>query len=132
MTKSPHKCPHDIVAEQGSEPTEILPQRPIQLCATRVALGWICHHYCAMLMALISLTWEIKQQPDCAYKQVSAFGISNYHEKCFSNQHVWYFAERGATFPYVGYDARCCYAFTKQISASKAVYSHCTGQGAIS
>ncbi|XP_064952825.1 uncharacterized protein LOC135608378 isoform X1 [Musa acuminata AAA Group] len=30
---------------------------------------WICHHYCAMLMALISLTWEIKRQPDCAYKQ---------------------------------------------------------------
>ncbi|CAL9081168.1 unnamed protein product [Musa textilis] len=30
---------------------------------------WICHHYCAMLIALISLTWEIKRQPDCAYKQ---------------------------------------------------------------
>ncbi|WOK97161.1 transmembrane protein 120 [Canna indica] len=30
---------------------------------------WIYHHYCAMLMALISLTWEIKGQPDCAYKQ---------------------------------------------------------------
>ncbi|RWW25352.1 hypothetical protein GW17_00010307 [Ensete ventricosum] len=32
---------------------------------------WIYHHYCAMLMALISLTWEIRQQPDCAYKQIS-------------------------------------------------------------
>ncbi|CAL9106381.1 unnamed protein product [Musa textilis] len=30
---------------------------------------WIYHHYCAMLMALISLTWEIRRQPDCAYKQ---------------------------------------------------------------
>ncbi|CAO2210127.1 unnamed protein product [Urochloa humidicola] len=32
---------------------------------------WILHHYCAMLMALISLTWEIKgqSQPDCARKQ---------------------------------------------------------------
>ncbi|XP_077233452.1 uncharacterized protein LOC143875731 [Tasmannia lanceolata] len=30
---------------------------------------WIYHHYCAMLMALISLTWEIKGQPDCALKQ---------------------------------------------------------------
>ncbi|KAG6484010.1 hypothetical protein ZIOFF_060803 [Zingiber officinale] len=30
---------------------------------------WIYHHYCAMLMAIISLTWEIKRQPDCAYKQ---------------------------------------------------------------
>ncbi|KAL2923488.1 hypothetical protein RDABS01_014979 [Bienertia sinuspersici] len=30
---------------------------------------WIYHHYCAMLMALVSLTWEIKGQPDCAQKQ---------------------------------------------------------------
>ncbi|XP_072994091.1 uncharacterized protein [Typha latifolia] len=30
---------------------------------------WIYHHYCAMLMALVSLTWEIKGQPDCANKQ---------------------------------------------------------------
>ncbi|TVU42759.1 hypothetical protein EJB05_09180, partial [Eragrostis curvula] len=30
---------------------------------------WILHHYCAMLMALISLTWEIKGSPDCARKQ---------------------------------------------------------------
>ncbi|KAG4118454.1 hypothetical protein ERO13_D11G017100v2 [Gossypium hirsutum] len=27
---------------------------------------WIYHHYCAMLMALVSLTWEIKRQPNCA------------------------------------------------------------------
>ncbi|TYI53617.1 hypothetical protein E1A91_D11G017700v1 [Gossypium mustelinum] len=30
---------------------------------------WIYHHYCAMLMALVSLTWEIKRQPNCAQKQ---------------------------------------------------------------
>ncbi|WOL07552.1 transmembrane protein 120 [Canna indica] len=30
---------------------------------------WIYHHYCAMLMALISLTWEIKGEPDCGFKQ---------------------------------------------------------------
>jgi hypothetical protein len=30
---------------------------------------WIYHHYCAMLMALVSLTWEIKGPPDCANKQ---------------------------------------------------------------
>ncbi|XP_010941097.1 uncharacterized protein [Elaeis guineensis] len=30
---------------------------------------WIFHHYCAMLMALVSLTWEIKGQPGCANKQ---------------------------------------------------------------
>ncbi|CAI9762544.1 unnamed protein product [Fraxinus pennsylvanica] len=30
---------------------------------------WIKHHYCAMAMALISLTWEIERGPDCARKQ---------------------------------------------------------------
>ncbi|XVF10237.1 hypothetical protein REPUB_Repub07fG0165600 [Reevesia pubescens] len=30
---------------------------------------WIYHHYCAMAMALVSLTWEIKGQPNCAQKQ---------------------------------------------------------------
>ncbi|XP_058086413.1 uncharacterized protein LOC131233643 isoform X2 [Magnolia sinica] len=30
---------------------------------------WIYHHYCAMLMALVSLTWEIKGEPDCSRKQ---------------------------------------------------------------
>ncbi|KAH7669088.1 Ion channel TACAN/TMEM120B protein [Dioscorea alata] len=30
---------------------------------------WIYHHYCAIVMALVSLTWEIKGQPDCANKQ---------------------------------------------------------------
>ncbi|XP_020551211.1 transmembrane protein 120 homolog isoform X2 [Sesamum indicum] len=30
---------------------------------------WIKHHYFAMAMALISLTWEIERGPDCAQKQ---------------------------------------------------------------
>ncbi|KAK9274484.1 hypothetical protein L1049_021732 [Liquidambar formosana] len=30
---------------------------------------WIYHHYCAMVMALVSLTWEIKGQPNCNQKQ---------------------------------------------------------------
>lgn len=37
-----------------------------------VYFRWIYHHYCAMVMALMSLTWEIKGQPDCATKQVCA------------------------------------------------------------
>ncbi|KAL9258735.1 Transmembrane protein 120B-like protein [Drosera capensis] len=34
-----------------------------------IASGWIYHHYCSMAMALVSLTWETKGQPDCAAKQ---------------------------------------------------------------
>ncbi|KAE8662718.1 S-adenosyl-L-methionine-dependent methyltransferases superfamily protein [Hibiscus syriacus] len=30
---------------------------------------WIHHHYCAIVMALISITWEIEGQPNCAQKQ---------------------------------------------------------------
>ncbi|GMH09152.1 hypothetical protein Nepgr_010992 [Nepenthes gracilis] len=30
---------------------------------------WIYHHYCAKLMALVSLTWEIKGPPNCVEKQ---------------------------------------------------------------
>ncbi|GAB2273258.1 hypothetical protein Dimus_008058 [Dionaea muscipula] len=30
---------------------------------------WIYHHYCAMAMAVVSLTWEIKGQPNCSEKQ---------------------------------------------------------------
>nr|CAB3480008.1 unnamed protein product [Digitaria exilis] len=41
---------------------------------------WILHHYCAMLMALISLTWEIKgqSQPDCARKQVCSLVLRSF------------------------------------------------------
>ncbi|KAF3789243.1 hypothetical protein EJ110_NYTH18919 [Nymphaea thermarum] len=31
--------------------------------------NWIYHHYCAMAMALISLTWKIEGEPDCGKKQ---------------------------------------------------------------
>ncbi|XP_071732154.1 uncharacterized protein [Rutidosis leptorrhynchoides] len=30
---------------------------------------WIYHHYCAMTMALVSLTWEIEKEPNCAHRQ---------------------------------------------------------------
>uniref|UniRef100_A0A0D6R458 TMPIT-like protein n=1 Tax=Araucaria cunninghamii TaxID=56994 RepID=A0A0D6R458_ARACU len=30
---------------------------------------WVYHHYCAMFMALVSLTWEIRGQPSCVEKQ---------------------------------------------------------------
>ncbi|KAL8148502.1 hypothetical protein AgCh_005753 [Apium graveolens] len=30
---------------------------------------WIYHHYFAMAMALISMTWEIEKQPECSQKQ---------------------------------------------------------------
>jgi hypothetical protein len=34
---------------------------------------WIYHHYLAMIMALVSLTWEINGQPECSSKQVCPF-----------------------------------------------------------
>ncbi|XP_050377647.1 uncharacterized protein LOC126794893 [Argentina anserina] len=30
---------------------------------------WIYHHYCAMFMAMVSLTWDIQGHPNCAQKQ---------------------------------------------------------------
>ncbi|XP_010542215.1 PREDICTED: transmembrane protein 120 homolog [Tarenaya hassleriana] len=30
---------------------------------------WIYHHYFSMIMTIVSLTWEIKGQPNCAQKQ---------------------------------------------------------------
>ncbi|CAD5327501.1 unnamed protein product [Arabidopsis thaliana] len=30
---------------------------------------WLYHHYCAMALALVSLTWESKGQPNCVQKQ---------------------------------------------------------------
>ncbi|KAG6438372.1 hypothetical protein SASPL_103313 [Salvia splendens] len=36
---------------------------------------WIKHHYFAMAMALISLTWEIDQGPDCAQKQARRMDV---------------------------------------------------------
>ncbi|CAN0840746.1 Transmembrane protein 120 homolog [Linum grandiflorum] len=69
---------------------------------------WIYHHYCAMIMALVSLTWEIKGQPNCAQKQVP---------------------KRGRTLLAMGYDARSRNAFTEQIPATETLHSNCIGQG---
>ena len=40
-------------------------------------------------------------------------------------------SERSPSFPPVGYDARCCDASAKQISAPKIIHSHCTRKGTI-
>lgn len=42
----------------------------LQLWTWFVFRRWLYHHYCAMGMALVSLTWEIKGQPNCVQKQV--------------------------------------------------------------
>ena len=40
---------------------------------------WIYHHYCAMLMAVVSLTWDFKgQHPHCEEKQVSNWSTLEY------------------------------------------------------
>ncbi|CAL5375981.1 unnamed protein product [Camellia sinensis] len=47
---------------------------------------WIKHHYFAMAMALISLTWEIEREPDCSQKQgcnCSFNGLSCKELQCF-------------------------------------------------
>ncbi|KAL0730802.1 hypothetical protein Bca4012_026896 [Brassica carinata] len=36
---------------------------------------WLYHHYCAMGMALVSLTWEIKGQPNCVQKQAKRMDV---------------------------------------------------------
>ncbi|KAH7560824.1 hypothetical protein ACOSP7_016759 [Xanthoceras sorbifolium] len=41
----------------------------LRLNGSDIRPWWIYHHYCAMLMAIVSLTWEIKGQPNCAQKQ---------------------------------------------------------------
>lgn len=48
---------------------------------------WIYHHYLAMVMALISLTWEIKGQPDCSNKQVHALFFFSWRKHC-SRHHL--------------------------------------------
>ncbi|KAF2598156.1 hypothetical protein F2Q68_00010193 [Brassica cretica] len=40
-----------------------------ELTLRQKANQWLYHHYCAMGMALVSLTWEIKGQPNCVQKQ---------------------------------------------------------------
>ena len=84
-----------------------------------------------MLMALVSLTWEIKGQSDCANKQVLLgylcvnliTGTSNIYKLC---------AERSRTIFGMGYNARFCNAPTKSIPAPEIVYSHCFRKGNIS
>ncbi|XP_044485401.1 transmembrane protein 120 homolog isoform X2 [Mangifera indica] len=41
----------------------------LRLNGSDIRPWWIYHHYCAMIMALVSLTWEIKGQPNCVQKQ---------------------------------------------------------------
>ncbi|PPR83656.1 hypothetical protein GOBAR_AA37052 [Gossypium barbadense] len=36
---------------------------------------WIYHHYCAMAMALVSITWEVKGQPNCTQKQAKRMDV---------------------------------------------------------
>ena len=39
-------------------------------------LRWVYHHYCAMLMAVVALTWDIKgYYPHCQQKQVNSWKI---------------------------------------------------------
>ena len=51
--------------------TPILGNNLQNVVTMRKLCRWIYHHYCAMVMALVSLTWEIEGQPECAQKQVS-------------------------------------------------------------
>ncbi|PPS08353.1 hypothetical protein GOBAR_AA12292 [Gossypium barbadense] len=37
---------------------------------------WIYHHYFAMATALVSLTWEIKGQPNCGQKQSNSMNVA--------------------------------------------------------
>lgn len=41
----------------------------LRLNGSDIRPWWMYHHYCAMIMALVSLTWEIKGQPNCSQKQ---------------------------------------------------------------
>ncbi|KAF3790391.1 Transmembrane protein [Nymphaea thermarum] len=41
----------------------------LRLNGSDIRPWWIYHHYCAMAMALISLTWKVEGEPDCAKKQ---------------------------------------------------------------
>ncbi|BAH94112.1 Os08g0152800 [Oryza sativa Japonica Group] len=58
-------------------------------------LRWMCHHYCAMLMSLISLTWEIKGQPDCSRKQVCNFFSFHYILYIMNVHNLYTYSQRG-------------------------------------
>lgn len=72
---------------------------------------WLYHHYFAMAMSLVSLTWEIKGQPNCVQKQVLGINLLSYMQsKIYPTNVIDYsksIAERSASFPPMGYDARC-------------------------
>jgi hypothetical protein len=79
---------------------------------------WIYHHYCAMVMALMSLTWEIKGQPDCATKQVCtslvfllpSTWLLYFTCVCINFLELFVNVERGATIFGLGNNARICNA----------------------
>lgn len=74
-----------------------------------------------MAMALISLTWEIDQGPDCAKKQVFVRSpterkythLKHAHFPCFFLLHIiemiMVIADRCATISEMGNNARSCY-----------------------
>lgn len=47
----------------------VLRENILRVNGSDIRPWWIYHHYCAMVMALVSLTWEIKGQPSCVQKQ---------------------------------------------------------------
>lgn len=63
-----------------------------------------------MLMSLISLTWEIKGQPNCARKQVCILDLSimQYIQIHVPNLFLL-LTERRGTFSVLGHNARICH-----------------------
>lgn len=66
-----------------------------------------------MVTALVSLTWDIKGQPNCAQKQVIFVVLCTCHRVFLYNLSSKFCAERYSTFPTMGNDARSCDAYTK-------------------
>jgi hypothetical protein len=63
-----------------------------------------------MLMSVISLTWEIKGQPNCARKQVCISDLSfvQYIKKNHVPNLFLLLTERRGTFSVLGHNARIC------------------------
>ncbi|WRX18131.1 Ion channel TACAN/TMEM120B - like 1 [Theobroma cacao] len=61
--------PMDVKLTKAQCGREFRNLSPVDYFDELVHSMWIYHHYCAMVMALVSLTWEIKGQPNCAQKQ---------------------------------------------------------------
>ncbi|KAM7531530.1 hypothetical protein LguiB_034940 [Lonicera macranthoides] len=64
-----HQHPEELFLSLSNAPTLTSPTWEERGDAHYVFCRWIYHHYCAMIMALVSLTWEIKGQPNCTQKQ---------------------------------------------------------------